>query len=453
MAGDLKYMSPRDDIQTFLRRLFRLAIISSPLLIFLIFLSARGKINGQELSIFIALLVLMLVYILFYFNKKLEALDRKTTLQIHDNKQTRENQLLLMSIMENLSDPLLLLDASNRILMANKSANTLLGDQILRQDISLFIRNSNLYEALGKTLETGEPASCEFQHGAPVARHFLARIHLFGPPSDDTPTSESSGNSAILHPHHAHRKYILIAIYDISLLKHVDKMRMDFVANASHELRTPLASILGFVETLQGPAKGDMQAHERFLNIMHDEASRMSRLIEDLLSLSRIERDEHIKPSDTVDLAGLIRSVIAALGNQARDKNMAISFSHGQIGDVTGDHDQLTQVFQNLIENAIKYGRKNSEIKVECSDLLSPGSAGAESVTITVTNEGPGIPAEHLPRLMERFYRVDSARSRNLGGTGLGLAIVKHIIQRHHGRIFFESEINADTRVTISLPK
>ena len=229
-------------------------------------------------------------------------------------------------------------------------------------------------------------------------------------------------------------------------------MRVDFVANASHELRTPLASILGFVETLQGPARGDEDAHERFLAIMYDEASRMSRLIEDLLSLSRIERDEHIPPSDNVTLTLLIQNVIKVLEPQAKDKKMTISFCPDTATEIIGDHDQLTQVFQNLIENAIKYGRENTDVKVTFNQNMMPPHLQVRDAIITITNEGPGIAAQHLPRLMERFYRVDSARSRSLGGTGLGLAIVKHIIQRHSGRIFFESEINATTTVTISLP-
>ena len=418
-------------------RLLKFLFVLSPIIFFGIYLQVQHKINDLELIIYFVVAVLPLVASIRYFLHKLAVLDRQTILQIHDNKATKENQLLLTKIMEKLSDPLLILDSTNRVLMANKSAHDLLGKQILKQNISVFIRNSAFDSALLRAHDTEVPVSCEFKFGTPITRHYLTRMHLFSMDSDQNRKS---------------KQYMFLALYDVSAIKRADIMRADFVANASHELRTPLASILGFVETLQGPARDDNDAHDRFLAIMHDEASRMSRLIEDLLSLSRIERDLHVPPSDKISLSHLIRSVINVLEPQAREKNMAITFSSGLQKDITGDHDQLTQVFQNLIENAIKYGSCDTEIRVAyVKNILSP-QAGTKDITITITNEGPGIAPEHLPRLMERFYRVDSARSRSLGGTGLGLAIVKHIVQRHKGRIFFESELNSTTKVTVSLP-
>ncbi len=418
-------------------RLLKFLFVLSPIILFGLYLQAQHKINDLELVIYFMVAILPLVASIRYFRRKLAFLDRQTILQIHDNKATKENQLLLTKIMEKLSDPLLILDSTNRILMANKSAHDLLGKQILKQNISVFIRNSAFDNALLRAHNTEVPVSCEFKFGTPVARHYLTRMHLFSMDSDQSRKS---------------KQYMFLALYDVSAIKRADIMRADFVANASHELRTPLASILGFVETLQGPARDDNDTHDRFLSIMHDEASRMSRLIEDLLSLSRIERDLHVPPSDKINLSHLIRSVIDVLEPQARDKNMVIIFPNGLQKDITGDHDQLTQVFQNLIENAIKYGSPDTEIRVAyVKNILSPDVSNKD-ITITITNEGPGIAPEHLPRLMERFYRVDSARSRSLGGTGLGLAIVKHIIQRHKGRIFFESELNSTTKVTVSLP-
>lgn len=407
----------------------KLILLPCPLALFMAYLVVREKITYPDLVLFILVTALPVIILLRHFHNRLTVLDRNTMLQIHDNQATRESQILLMNIMERLSDPLLILGTRNQVLMANKSAHELLGDHILKQDISVFIRNSTLKDAIQKARETAFPESCEFKFGTPVARDYLARIHLFN-----------------------QEKYIFLALYDVSAIKRSDKMRVDFVANASHELRTPLTSILGFVETLRGPARGDDEAHDRFLKIMHDEASRMSRLIEDLLSLSRIERDEHITPSERIALPRLIESVINVLEPQARDKDMTICFSENCPHNMTGDHDQLIQLFQNLVENAIKYGRENTEITVTCEENMLPVPSEPGEITITITNEGPGIPAQHLPRLMERFYRVDSARSRSLGGTGLGLAIVKHIIQRHRGRIFFESEINGITTVTLSLP-
>ncbi len=418
-------------------RLIKLVFIISPVLFFSIYLTYHHKINNLELILFVVLITLPLIFLARYFQKKINQLEQNRSLKSSYSKSTEDNQLLLTENMEKLSDPILILDELNQIVMANKSACELFGNQILQKEISALIRNSYLEDTMQKALKTGHPENCELKFGTAVAQHYLAKIHQF---NLDNGQSEDS------------KQYLFLALYDVSAIKHADKMRVDFVANASHELRTPLSSILGFIETLQGPAKGDEQAHDRFLTIMYDEASRMSRLIEDLLSLSRIERDEHIQPLELVKLPPLIGKVIKVLEPQARDKDMTISFSHVSLNEINGDHDQLTQVFQNLIENAVKYGREKSEIIVTCEDNIMSDLFTAKEVTITITNEGPGIPAKHLPRLMERFYRVDTARSRDLGGTGLGLAIVKHIIQRHRGHIFFESEINATTKVTISLP-
>lgn len=431
-------MVKNNNMEFNLIRLMKLILMICPLIFFGVYLLVQHEINNLELIILFMAATLPLIFITRHFQEKLKLLDRKATIQTNDNKATKENQLLLMNIMKKLTDPILILDNRKRIIMANKSANELLGNHILKQEISVFIRNSNLEEALERAHETGSPENCELKFGTPVARHYLTRIHLF---NLDNGHVENS------------RKYMFLALYDVSAIKRTDKMRVDFVANASHELRTPLSSIIGFVETLRGPARDDSEAHERFLKIMYDEANRMSRLIEDLLSLSRIERDEHIPPSENVNLTPLIENVIKVLEPHARDKEMTISFSQPILNRITGDHDQLTQVFQNLIENAIKYGNEKTEITITCHENVMPAPLGTREATITISNEGPGIPAKHLPRLMERFYRVDSARSRSLGGTGLGLAIVKHIIQRHRGRIFFESEINARTTVTVSIPR
>ena len=428
---------PHKKIQSNFQELMKLFFILSPPVTFMIYLHVQHTINTLELIIFFMVTALPVIMTVQHFQRKLALLDRETTLQIHDHRAAKKNQILLMNIMEKLSDPILILDSADRILMANKSAHSLLGQQILKQNISVFIRNSILDDAMKHAHETGELVSCEFKLGKPNAKHYLTRIHLF-----DLADSQITDSS----------QYIFLALYDISALKQTDKMRADFVANASHELRTPLASILGFIETLQGPARNDDQAHDRFLSIMHDESSRMSRLIEDLLSLSRIERDQHIPPSDRINLSHLIKSVIDVLEPQAESKHMAIHFTSDNMNKITADHDQVTQVFQNLIENAIKYGDENTDIEVTFEASMLPEHIAAKDVTVTITNEGPGIAPEHLPRLMERFYRVDSARSRSLGGTGLGLAIVKHIIKRHKGRIFFKSELNSTTKVTLSLP-
>ena len=223
-------------------------------------------------------------------------------------------------------------------------------------------------------------------------------------------------------------------------------MRADFVANASHELRTPLASLLGFIETLSGPARSDEAARTRFLRVMREQALRMRRLIEDLLSLSRIELDEHQAPRGRVEADEVLRKVAEALDLAAREKGMRIRLTlDPPLPAVTGDRDEIFQLFQNLIDNAVKYGAENTEIEVTAR-------SDTAALAIAITDRGAGIPRQHLPRLTERFYRVDNARSRELGGTGLGLAIVKHIVARHRGTLMIDSTEGKGSTFTVRLP-
>jgi two-component system phosphate regulon sensor histidine kinase PhoR len=215
-------------------------------------------------------------------------------------------------------------------------------------------------------------------------------------------------------------------------------MRSDFVANASHELRTPLAAVSGFIETLQGPAKDDAQARERFLGIMSEQARRMRRLIDDLLSLSRAEMKAHLRPEQSVDLREVLARVTTTLGPLAAASRVDLRQTVPDAPlTVRGEGDELAQVFSNLIENAIKYGGEDKAVTLVCGTV--PGPDGRALPSVTVTDEGPGIPPEHLPRLTERFYRVDVASSRSKQGTGLGLAIVKHILTRHRARLTIAS--------------
>jgi len=229
--------------------------------------------------------------------------------------------------------------------------------------------------------------------------------------------------------------YVLI-FRDVSEARRIDRMRTDFVANASHELRTPLASLRGFIETLLGPARNDPKAHERFLTIMLEQVTRMTRLVDDLMSLSRLELKARLAPEDEVDLVPLIGSVCDALAPLAADVDVVITQDlpdHPVI--VAGDRDELTQVFENLIENACKYGQEGKAVEVTLEE------DGPEGVEVNITDHGPGIPEDHVPRLTERFYRVNVESSRTKKGTGLGLAIVKHILTRHRARLIIRSEI------------
>lgn len=230
-------------------------------------------------------------------------------------------------------------------------------------------------------------------------------------------------------------------------------MRSDFVANVSHELRTPLTALTGFIETLRGPARDDAEARDRFLGIMEVEGKRMNRLVADLLSLSRVEDMARIRPSDSVDIYAVLNSVRNALSQTAEARGVTLSIDAQLEPPVllAGDLDQLAQVFTNLIENAIKYGRRDGAVVVSVSRMAMFPAFKGPAICVAVQDDGPGIPAHHLSRLTERFYRVDNHRSRELGGTGLGLAIVKHIINRHRGRLRIESEVGQGSTFSVLL--
>jgi two-component system phosphate regulon sensor histidine kinase PhoR len=244
---------------------------------------------------------------------------------------------------------------------------------------------------------------------------------------------------------------MLLLFHDLTPLHRAEQMRADFVANASHELRTPLAALSGFIDTLLGTARDDAQARARFLAIMKTQASRMARLIDDLLSLSRIELVEHMHPDTPVDLVPVVRQVVDGLQTLATDRNVEITISPPAAPTIVpGDRDELTRVFENLVENALKYGASGKRVDVGFSSVNA--SDGTPEVLIAVRDYGPGIAAEHLPRLTERFYRVDVTQSRAEGGTGLGLALVKHILNRHRGKLSIESEAGKGATFTIRLP-
>jgi two-component system, OmpR family, phosphate regulon sensor histidine kinase PhoR len=246
----------------------------------------------------------------------------------------------------------------------------------------------------------------------------------------------------------ANAQLVLIVFQDLSEQMRILEMRSDFIANASHELRTPLASVRGFIETLQGPARHDEEARKRFLGIMALQAERMTRLIDDLLMLSRVEERAYLPPTDSTHLNDVIEDVVRALHMPIEDRKFSVAFD-APADDVfvKGDRDELFQVFQNLIENAIKYGHEGGRV-----DISIGVPKNAAQATVSIADDGPGISAEHLPRLTERFYRVNADHSRKVGGTGLGLAIVKHVLNRHGGSLTFESRVGAGTTAIVTLP-
>ena len=336
------------------------------------------------------------------------------------------------TVLDSLPDPLLLLDDKRRVVRTNLTARKLFGRDLKDRDLAQFLRDPDLLKAVDEMLAGGSGQEVPFDSPGPVTRIFLARIE----PLPVLAIDNARG---------------LLTFHDITALKRTEQMRADFVANASHELRTPLATLSGFIETLQGPAKNDAEAHEKFLAIMSEQTARMTRLVQDLLSLSRVEMNELTPPRESADLAQL-------LGGIAKTKGEGLVLSiPADLPLAIGDADELTQVFQNLIDNAFKYGRASGKVtvvarKIDKGPMPMGPEARLECLAVTVIDEGEGIAKEHLPRLTERFYRVDTARSRAMGGTGLGLAIVKHIVNRHRGALSIDSEIGQGSRFTVFLP-
>ncbi|HXC88692.1 MAG TPA: ATP-binding protein [Stellaceae bacterium] len=334
------------------------------------------------------------------------------------------------AIIAAVPDPLILLDQRRRIVRANTAATALVGLLLPLCDLAAVLRNPAVLTAADAVLRGEAARIVEFALAAPVERQLRARFARVGRPAPD-------GAVAVL------------TLHDVTELKRAEQMRADFIANASHELRTPLATLTGFIETLRGPARHDVEARERFLAIMGGQATRMSRLVEDLLSLSRIELNEHVAPLGRVALPALLQHLAETLELRAGERAMRIALSlPSDLPDVQGDRDELAQLFQNLLDNAIKYGRAGTEIDVGAE--TSRRAAGS-FVSVAVRDRGEGIAREHVPRLTERFYRVDTARSREMGGTGLGLAIVKHIVNRHRGFLEIDSKPGEGSVFTVLL--
>jgi two-component system phosphate regulon sensor histidine kinase PhoR len=304
------------------------------------------------------------------------------------------------------------------------------------EPVSLGLRVPEVLDAVRRANATGSAQRAEFFERVPVVRwHEVVA----------TPIDLSGARPSSPEP------LVLLTFHDLTPLRRVEEMRADFVANASHELRTPLAALSGFIETLQGAAKDDAAAREKFLAIMQAQATRMARLIDDLLSLSRIELNAHLRPDREVDLTAIVRQVVDGLQMLARDRSVEVQVSApAERVLVKGDRDELLRVFENLVENALKYAASGKRVDVTLTRDAPDGSQN--EARVAVRDYGPGIAPEHLPRLTERFYRVDVADSRAQGGTGLGLALVKHILNRHGGRLTIESVTGQGATFTAHLP-
>jgi two-component system phosphate regulon sensor histidine kinase PhoR len=340
------------------------------------------------------------------------------------------------AVVAGMPDPAVLLDRAGRVLHLNAAAAQL-APALRKNELAQFaLRSPEIITALREAIATTESRRATYLDHVPVDRWMELII-------TPVPVPTMFGGTD---------KCMLMTFHDQTPLRRVEEMRADFVANASHELRTPLAALSGFIDTLQGPAKDDARARERFLGIMHTQATRMARLIDDLLSLSRVELSAHVRPDTLVDIVPIIRQVADGLEALARERQVIIDIDLPETPvPIAGDREELLRLFENLIENALKYGASGGKVVVSLTSALS--GEGMPEVRVMVRDFGPGIAPEHLPRLTERFYRVDVGDSRAQGGTGLGLSLVKHIVNRHRGRLLIESVPKNGATFTACFPQ
>lgn len=336
---------------------------------------------------------------------------------------------VMAAIIEAAPDPMLVVGDDFRISAANQSFLALMPAVQLGDGLHKIIRAPDVLDAVQHVRTTGHAACVSWRERVPVERHF--DVHV---------TRVQCGDAASV---------VIMSLRDLTEAMKVEKMRSTFIANVSHELRTPLASMLGFIDTLQGPARDDAQARGKFLDIMRAQGRRMARLIDDLLSLSRIEQNAHMRPNADVDLAVIVRHVIDTLAPVAQEAHVDVVLSAPASLKLIADRDEMVRVAENLIENAIKYGSSDEGAPMRVDVTLRRED---DEAIFEVRDYGAGIAPEHVPRLTERFYRVDAGASRAKGGTGLGLAIVKHIVAHHRGRMNIESRPHEGAAFRISLP-
>lgn len=337
----------------------------------------------------------------------------------------------IQALIAALPSPTLIIGRAEKVVALNGAAEMILGKNVVERHFTTGLRNPKLVDAVERSLLDHTTRKVSYQSLVNGSEAFFD-VHLQIIPNTDL---------------------LLLSYQNVTDLAQGEQMRREFVANVSHELRTPLTALMGFIETLRGPAKDDAKARERFLAIMAREAGRMNRLVGDLLSLSRVEADEHVRPTAAIDLILVLQATINNLDPLARDNKVTIAFDPQQGPlHVIGDADQMLQVFTNLLGNAIKYGAVGQTVEIAAQTHDHDPVLRGPAIAITFRDHGPGIDPIHLPRLTERFYRADSHRSRDLGGTGLGLAIVKHIINRHRGRLKISSQLGQGSQFTVFLP-
>jgi len=360
----------------------------------------------------------------------------RTRIRVTPEASARTRHSVAEALLANIPDPVILVDRRAVVIEVNPAARALLPALKLRHPLSFALRAPDVLDGIEEVLRTGAPLKTLYTTRVPTEQAFEVQIGAL-----PMPDGQAGG-----------QPNVVLFLRDLTSARRLEAMRVDFVANASHELRTPLASLLGFIETLQGPARNDAPARERFLAIMKTQAHRMTRLIDDLLSLSRIELREHVAPTMPVDLARIAREMVETQSPLARERGVELTLEAQGSLPVPGERDELLRVVENLVENAVKYGGSGGRVAVSVARLVEPPLRRAR-IVLAVRDEGPGIAPEHIPRLTERFYRVDVASSRDQGGTGLGLAIVKHIVNRHRGRLIIESVPDEGTTVRAVFPE
>jgi two-component system phosphate regulon sensor histidine kinase PhoR len=345
---------------------------------------------------------------------------------------------LEQAMLDAIPDPLIVVGERAIVRHVNAAARAEIPRAEPGGPLSRALRDPGLLAAVEDALLHGEASQLALDIPGERRRAFRVQVAGFGEPG--------GGRGAI------------VGLRERTEEMAIERIRSDFVANASHEIRTPLAAIRGFAETLQGTARDDPEAQARFLAIMVQESERLSRLVEDLLTLSRVELQEHQKPTELVAIGDVLESVRHALDSYAaeRESHLEVTVA-ADLPPVRGDRDQLHQLFSNLFDNAIKYGKPGAPVTIRAAavDNAPPGAGpltGREALAVSVTDRGKGIPRDAMPRLTERFYRVEKGRSRELGGTGLGLAIVKHVLARHEGHLAIESEAGRGSTFTVYLP-
>lgn len=368
------------------------------------------------------------------------AVPRRARLMRNELPMNKKNSIWpdtsLKRFAESLADPCLIVDRRAILRYRNNAAASEFPASTVGDPLAFSLRNPTFLNTIDQAISGNKRVTGEFHETVPADSWYQISVT---PLEAKKPGVAPSKRSELL----------VVSIVNQTAQRKHDQMRADFVANASHELRTPLTSLIGFLDTLRGPAANDPAAREKFMGIMHTQAERMSRLIDDLLSLSRIELRQHMRPTDKVDVATICKEAIELLQPQAKEEDITISFDKVvEEAVVSGDRNELMQVMTNLVENAIKYGTSGKKVDVR---IVPCNLHTNHKLRIEVQDYGQGIPAEHVPRLTERFYRVDAESSRRKKGTGLGLAIVKHIIGRHRGDLQISSRVGEGTKVSICL--